>query len=235
MAFLRDGDRREPAFNVPASVTWLIVALVAAHVARVLLPPEASERALIDYGFIPLRLSQGFANGLLERVTPFVSYIFLHGDLTHLAVNCLWLLAFGPIVARRFGPILFILFFLVCGVLAAATYFCVNRLSPIPVIGASGAISGLMAAGVRLLRPTTSRRLEFRGSLAPIFSRQVLVFSLFWVVVNLVFGPTGLTLGGETGQLAWQAHLGGYFAGLLLVRPFDFAGGSTRPDTFPPA
>jgi membrane associated rhomboid family serine protease len=91
-----------------------------------------------------------------------------------------------------------------------------------------------MAAGVRLLRPM-SPRLELHGSLAPIFSRQVLVFSLFWVAINLVFGPTGLTIGGETGQLAWQAHLGGYFAGLLLAGPFDFLAGNTRPGESWPA
>jgi membrane associated rhomboid family serine protease len=137
-------------------------------------------------------------------------------------------------VARRFGTVLFLLFFVVCGVAAAVAYLWLNWLSPIPVIGASGAISGLMAAGVRLLRPM-SPRLELHGSLAPIFSRQVLVFSLFWVAINLVFGPTGLTIGGETGQLAWQAHLGGYFAGLLLAGPFDFLAGNTRPGESWPA
>src|SRR5262249_6882776 len=141
---------------------------------------------------------------VFEQAVPFISYMFLHGDLMHLTVNCLWLLAFGPIVARRFGPVLFLLFFLVCGILAAVIYFLLNRQSPVPVIGASGAISGLMAAGIRLLRPWSSRP-EGRAGLAPILSQQVLVFSFFWVVINLAFGPTGLTFGGETGQLAWQA------------------------------
>jgi membrane associated rhomboid family serine protease len=227
MAFLRDGDRSEPVFNVPVSVTALIAALVLAHVARMFLLPEASEHALVDYGFIPLRVAHASVTpgGLVGQALPFVSYIFLHGDLMHLGMNCLWLLAFGPIVARRFGAILFLLFFLVCGVAGAVAYLSLNWLSPVPVIGASGAISGLMAAGIRMLRPA-SPVVAFRGRLAPVFSRQVVVFSLFWVVINLAFGLTGLTIGGETGQLAWQAHLGGYFAGLLLAGPFDFAAGN---------
>ena len=164
--------------------------------------------------------------GVLDQALPLVSYIFLHGDITHLVMNCLWLLAFGPIVARRFGPVVFLLFFLVCGVAAAGSYLALNWRSPVPVIGASGAISGLMAAAIRLLRVTV-RSWDVQPGLAPIFSRPVLVFSLLWVAVNLAFGLTGLTIGGETGQLAWQAHLGGYFAGLLLVGPFDWLAGNT--------
>jgi membrane associated rhomboid family serine protease len=222
MAFLRDGDRTERAFNVPASVMALIAALVAAHLVRVFLIPGDPMRLLTQYGFIPARAAQNFLNpGGFEQALPFVSYMFLHGDLTHLVVNCLWLLAFGPIVARRFGPVLFLLFFLICGVLAAAAYFGLNPSSSNPVIGASGAISGLMAAGIRLLRPPPLQ-LDHREELAPILTSRVLVFSLLWVGINLVFGPTGLTFGGETAQLAWQAHLGGYFAGLLLAGPFDW-------------
>ena len=229
MAFLRDEGSGEPAFRVPASVAVLIALLVLAHVARALLPPDASERALIQYGFIPLRYAYSAGiNGLFDQILPFVSYIFLHGDITHLVMNCLWLLAFGPIVARRFGPLVFLLFFLVCGVIAAGTYLALDWRSPVPVIGASGAIAGLMGAAIRLLRVTV-RRWDVQPGLMPIFSRPVLVFSLLWVAVNLAFGLTGLTIGGETGPLAWQAHLGGYFAGLLLVGPFDWLAGNAAP------
>jgi membrane associated rhomboid family serine protease len=227
MAFLRDEASGEPAFRVPASVAVLIAVLVLAHVARTLLPPDASERVLVQYGFIPLRLSYSAGlHGVLDQALPFVSYIFLHGDITHLAMNCLWLLAFGPIVARRFGPVIFLLFFLVCGIAAAGTYLAFDWRSPVPVIGASGSISGLMAAAIRLLRVPV-RSWEVQPGLAPIFSRPVVVFSLVWVAINLAFGLTGLTIGGETSLLAWQAHLGGYFAGLLLTGPFDWLAGNT--------
>ncbi len=227
MAFLRDETSGEPAFRVPASVGVLIALLVLAHVARMLLPPDASERALIHYGFIPLRYAYTAGiGGALDQALPFVSYIFLHGDITHLVMNCLWLLAFGPIVTRRFGPAVFLLFFLVCGVAAAGSYLALNWRSPVPVIGASGSISGLMAAAIRLLRIPV-RSWDVQPGLAPIFSRPVVVFSLLWVAVNLAFGLTGLTIGGETSPLAWQAHLGGYFAGLLLTGPFAWLAGNT--------
>ena len=83
---------------------------------------------------------------------PLVSHMFLHGGFLHLTVNCLWFLAFGPIVARRYGTAMFLLFFFVCGVAGALTYLAFNWGSPEPVIGASGGISGLMAAGIRMLR-----------------------------------------------------------------------------------
>ncbi len=151
----------------------------------------------------------------------FVSYMFLHADLTHLAINCLWLLAFGAIVARRLGSWKFLLFFLICGVASAAIHLGFNWESPAAVIGASGAISGLMAAGIRMLSVPGVSGAVGRPGLAPILSPQVLVFSLFWVAINLVFGLTGLSFGGETQPIAWDAHLGGYFAGLLLADPFD--------------
>ena len=144
---------------------------------------------------------------------PFVSYMALHNDFTHLAINCLWLLAFGPIVARRFGGFLFLLFFLICGVAGAAAHLAFNWGSLVPVIGASGAISGLMAAGLRLLPTQAPWANAGEEKLAPIFSRQILLFTLVWMGINLVAGLTGLGVGGEAGLIAWQAHLGGYLAG----------------------
>ena len=90
-----------------------------------------------------------------------------------------------------------------------------------PWTGASGAISGLMAAGLRLLPSQAPWAHAGEEKLAPIFSRQILVFTLIWMAINLVAGLTGLGVGGEAGLIAWQAHLGGYLAGLLLAGPFD--------------
>ena len=145
----------------------------------------------------------------------------LHGSWTHLFINCLWLLAFGPIVARRFGSTLFVVFVLVCGVAGACTYLVLNWASPVPVVGASGAISGLMAAGLRMLPGQTPWAIQGETPLAPIFSRQILMFSLVWSAINLLAGMTGLGMGGESALVAWQAHLGGFVTGLLLCGLFD--------------
>ncbi len=139
----------------------------------------------------------------------------------HLAINSLWLLAFGPIVARRFGAPLFLLFFLICEIAAAAAHLALNWGSLMPVIGASGAISGLMGAGLRLLPTQAPWAVQGEDKLAPIFSRQIVIFTVVWMAINLAAGLTGFGLGGETGLIAWQAHMGGYLAGLLLAGPFD--------------
>lgn len=221
MAFLQSGQGREPFLRAPVSVLSLIGALVAAHLARMLMTAAASERILTEYAFIPLRYSPGVLEpgSAIDRAIPFVSYMFLHADWTHLSINCLWLLAFGSVVARRFGAASFLLFFLICGVASVAIHLAFNWQSPGAVIGASGAISGLMAAGIRMLNVPALARGAPR--LAPILSPQVLVFSLLWVLINLGFGLSGLSVGGEVQLIAWQAHLGGYFTGLLLAGPFD--------------
>lgn len=223
MAFLQSGQRREPFLKAPASVLWLIGALVAAHAGRMLVSASASDRILSDYAFIPLRYAADALDPgtVVERAVPFVSYMFLHGDAAHLAVNCLWLLAFGPVAARRFGAVLFLLFFAICGVAAAATHLAFNWHSAEAVIGASGAVSGLMAAGVRMLGMPGARQNGATSGLAPILSSQVLIFSALWAGVNLLFGLTGWSADGQILHIAWQAHLGGYFVGLFLAGAFD--------------
>ena len=230
MAFLSPHAPHQPIFRAPAVVLLLIAALVAAHAARTLLP----DVAWVQFAFVPALygaayLSQGGIAGLVQLGLPFFSYMALHGSYTHVAINCLWLLAFGPIVARRFGVVLFLLFFIVCGVVSAATYLAFNWGSLEPVVGASGAISGLMAAGIRLL-PTERPPWAAAGgeaAMLPLWSRQMIVFSLVWAALNVVAGVTGLGMGGEAQLIAWQAHLGGFAAGLLLSGPFD----ALRPQT----
>jgi|SRR6185312_16153709 len=217
MAFLQD-TRREPMFKVPAVVLALIALIVAAHLARVwLLSAPAADAVAAQYGFVPLRYAPG-AGSLFERIVPLFSHIFVHVDAMHLTINCLWLLAFGPGVARRYGPAAFLLFFFVCGVASAATHLAFHWGDERVVVGASGAISGLMAAGIRILRPPP---LPPSTALMPILSAQVMAFSAFWVAINLVAGFLGLEFLGDQYQSAWQGHLGGYFAGLLLCAPFD--------------
>ena len=220
---------RQPIFRIPGVVAGLILLLVLAHVARVAVSETLSDHIINLFAFIPARYSHAFLvahnidpGNLFDRAIPFVSYMALHNDFTHLAVNSLWLLAFGPIVARRYGALLFLGFFLICGIAAAATHLAFNWGSLTPVIGASGAISGLMGAGMRLLPTQAPWAAQGNDELAPIFSRQIVIFTAIWLVVNLAAGLTGFGLGpGELGQIAWQAHVGGYLAGLLLAGPFD--------------
>lgn len=228
MAFLQPPASQQPAFNIPLSVGVLLIAFIAVHVMRSLMAPELSDEIVTRYAFNPALYSPAFlashhleAGPPSQQAIPFVSYMFLHGDFTHLAINCLWLLAFGPVVARRFGAPLFLLLFFICGIGAAVVQMLSSWGDYAPVIGASGAISGLMAAGIRML-PLAGARDEASAPLLPLLSSQVMLFSLVWAITNVVAGITGFAgVGTELRLIAWQAHLGGYACGLLLTDLFD--------------
>jgi membrane associated rhomboid family serine protease len=221
-------DQPQPFLRLPVGVGILAALLIALYAALSFAPPALYEYVLVNYAFIPARYSPAFlaahnadAGSLIGRALPFVTYIFLHGSWMHVIVNTVWLLAFGPVVSRRFGVLRFLAFFILCGIAGAAIQLACSWGSTDPIIGASAAISGLMGAAFRLLGRDGGG--VFRPQpLAPIFSRQILTISLVWVVINVIAGVTGLGTGGTGVQLiAWQAHLGGYAAGLLLAGLFD--------------
>jgi membrane associated rhomboid family serine protease len=232
MAFFHDPHTRQPFLRAPAAALVLIGALVLAHLARVVVSEPLSNEIVFSFAFIPARYSHAFLvahhvnpGTLPDRLLPFVTYIFLHADWTHLAINCIWLLPFGSVVARRFGAPLFFLFFLLCGVAGAATHLALNWGSQVPVIGASAAVSGLMAAAFRMMSASRAGSEE----LAPLTSPRILLWTAVWAGINVVAGVTGMGAGTEVRLVAWQAHLGGYLAGLLLAGPFDSLASLARP------
>jgi len=214
MAFLQSQTPREPFLNAPASVLGLIGVFVAIHLAVTFVP--VSLAVLEPYAFVPARYTQGGAP--LALVVPLFSHMFLHGSFVHLTINSLWLLAFGPVVARRCGALVFLAFFLACGAAGALTHLALNWGSPDGMIGASGGISGLMAAGFRMLRWPGVRP---GGRLVPLLSRPILLFSAIWLVTNFLFGISGFGTGSSGQLIAWQAHMGGYLFGLVAIGGFD--------------
>ena len=206
-----------PAFNAPAPVLILIGLLIAAHLARVWSP--WSEQIVSAYALNPAAYS-GPAP-FLERLVPPFSHMFLHAGLTHLTVNCLGLLIFGTVIARRFGGVAFFLNFLLCGLAGAALFVAMDWGQPIGAIGASGAISGLVGGAFRMVRLEQPTLDSASLPLLPLFSRQVLTVSAVWLTLNLVTGYYGLGMLEPSQAVAWQSHMGGYFAGLLLAGPFD--------------
>lgn len=244
MAYLKEPDR-QPFLRIPAATTGLLVVLVIAHIARVLAPAQRAEAIIYNYAFYPARYSHAFlvaqgnqSQSLWGRVVPFVSYIFLHGSFTHLAINCALLLAFGSVVARRFGALLFFAFFILCGVAGAFAYLFSNWGSMNWMWGASGAISGLIAAAFRIVVPIEARDVQSfslavsgnpgtRQSLAPLISPRLWLWSALFVIVNVVLGRQ-FGVGPGAQLVAWQAHLGGYFAGLLLASPADYLARRSR-------
>ena len=223
MAFFQDPPRsRQPFINAPPTVLWLIGALLAAHLLRIMLPGSGPDDIVQSYALIPARYAEAFSQGLppggvLGLVLPFITYMFLHGDFAHVGINSLWLLVFGPMVVRRLGTRRFLLFFLLCGIAAALLHLVVYWGSAAAVVGASGAVSGLMAAGMRIVY---GRHYGGPQGLAPILSKPIIGFSLVWITINVVTGLLRVGVTDELTLIAWVAHLGGYFTGLLAIQAF---------------
>ncbi len=180
------------------------------------------KEALFLYGIVPLRysdpaLSQQFT--AFEQWLPFLTSMFLHGGFLHILGNMWFLYIFGDNVEDRLGHIRYLLFYLLCGFAAGFVHLVTNWGSSIPTIGASGAISGVM--GAYLLLYPRSRIM----TLVPIFlflqfvEIPAFVFLGYWILIQLLSASvTPRNVGG----IAFWAHIGGFVAGLIFVKLFDW-------------
>ncbi len=145
---------REPILNVPRAVTLAAGLMVAVQVAMSLLPFDAGVRVFLTLAMIPARYTGGGAEipgGYIAAVTSFVTYMIVHGGWLHLLVNVLWMLAFGTAVARRVPLSSFFAFSILCGIAGALTHLVFHWGEMAPMVGASAAISGQMAAALRFI------------------------------------------------------------------------------------
>jgi membrane associated rhomboid family serine protease len=228
---------REPILTLPPALTAYIILLAVIHF-RVFLPVEWENWTTDVFGFIPKRYDSAlidlpFPGGEGAKVWTFVTYSLLHANLTHLGFNVLWLLPFGSALARRFGGSRFFLFMAVTAVAGALAHLVTNEHSEAPMIGASASVSGAMAAAIRFAFVRGSFLSFNRGDAeaaakvpALSLSRalrnpRVLAFLLVWFGVNLIFGVGSIAIGTDGASVAWQAHIGGFFAGLVLFALFD--------------
>jgi membrane associated rhomboid family serine protease len=228
---------REPILTLPAALTAYIVLIAVIHL-RVLLPPEAENWTIDVFGFIPKRydstlLDYTFPGGAGAKVWTFVTYSLLHANLSHIGFNVLWLLPFGSALARRFGAIRFFVFMAVTAAAGALAHLVTHEHAVAPMIGASASVSGTMAAAIRFAFVKGSFLSFSRGDAdlaarVPALSlsralrnRRVLAFLAVWFGVNIVFGVGSIAIGIDGASVAWQAHIGGFFAGLVLFSLFD--------------
>lgn len=218
--------RREPFFNLPGVVIALIAACIGIHVLRIyVLSAEADFEIVVRFAFVPIRYSGEYIIDIFALLGP-VTYAFLHASLAHLAVNMVWLAAFGSPLANRVGPLRFLFFWLVTSLAAVGLHYVLHPLDMVPLVGASGAISGMMGAAARFGFHIDRRagRARFGGPVLPfraVFtSRGVVVFLAVWLAVNLLMA-FGFGTPDGSARIAWEAHIGGFLAGFLLVRLFD--------------
>jgi len=200
----------EPVFNAPWQAVAVVVLIVGGYALQTRFPVYAVENA---YAFAPINLT------LPGRWPTVITAIFLHGGWAHAMMNGAFALAFAAPVARLFGPkiegaLLFFSFYFLTGVLANLGYAALHPGGVIPVVGASGAVSGLMGAAARLIGG--------EGRPGPMFSRPVLALGGGWLVVNLIFAVIGASFipGGGSAGVAWEAHLVGFAVGVLLIGLF---------------
>jgi membrane associated rhomboid family serine protease len=229
---------REPLLNLPGPLTAYVLLIAVIHL-RVLLPVDWENWTIEVFGFIPKRydstlMNVAFPGGAGAKVWSFVTYSLLHANLTHIGFNVLWLLPFGSALARRFGAARFFLFMAVTAVAGALAHLLTHEHAIAPMIGASASVSGTMAAAMRFAFVRGSFLSFSRGDAdaaakVPALSlsqalrnSKVLGFLAVWFGVNIIFGVWSLSVGGgDDVSVAWQAHIGGFFAGLILFAWFD--------------
>lgn len=204
-------------------MTWsLIAANVVVFLYQLALPDAALQAFVEQFGLVPARLSDpGWA--LRAGLPPggylgFVSSMFLHGGFLHLIANMWSMWIFGDNVEDRMGRGRFLAFYVACGVAAGWVHWLTNAGSTVPTVGASGAIAGVMG-GYFLLFPHSRVLTLVPVFFYPLFLRiPAIVYLGIWIGMQVLSGTMALGRGAETGGIAWWAHIGGFVAGLLLVR-----------------
>lgn len=231
----RQQPGREPIFLLPGDVTAVIGALVAIHLASTLVLNQAGQMQLVFwFAFQPLRIIAGLDDLSLAVPliwTPF-SHALLHAGWEHLLVNTAWFAIFATPVSRRYGAGPMMAIFFLAAAAGAALFAATTLYSGSYLIGASGGVAGLTGAAVRFIfqpvivaqhpesgeRVVLGRRLASFGDLWR--DSRARLFILIWVLLNAAVPLLPLITGTQM-SVAWQAHLGGFFAGIVVVGWFE--------------
>ncbi len=194
---------REKIFNAP-----FLPLLIAASMPVLFYLQERLPDQGLSMAFVPSELWRGEWTGLFTSM-------LLHGNWPHVTMNAVGALAFGAPVGRLMergpGPLVFILFYIAAGAVAALGYGLVHPNSMAPLVGASGAVFGLIGAATRLMGG--------HGRVLPLFHPMVLKASAAWMAVNLIVGLIGLAPGADGARIAWEAHAVGFLVGLVAIGP----------------
>jgi membrane associated rhomboid family serine protease len=212
-----------PILNAPNAVRWIVGIAVVIHLVRFLMPEALSDQVLETFAFIPARYAtpaSGSADLFSMVVSP-ISHLFLHADWMHVIINMAFLLAFGSAIGRRMGALQFVILYGLCGIAACFFWDFLNPGSQAVLLGASGAVSGMVGAAARVsIWPP-----RHSGSALPFWRTSTIIsFVVIWLVLNVVFGIFPILVTGDYAGIAWEAHLGGFIAGFLLIGTFDGRG-----------
>ncbi len=227
---------RQPIFLLPLPVTILCGVLLAIQLASSLVLNDAGRDVLFNWlAFVPARGLDpaSFEGGWLPLLWTPVTHAFLHAGWEHVGLNVVWLAIFGSPVAQRYGALRMIVLFLVGAVLGAVAFAATTLPDLQVLVGASGGIAALTGAATRFIfqppvvavdEATGERKLLGRHlATLPEFFRNPTArfFALTWLVLNGIVPIIPIVAGGTGVQVAWQTHIAGFLAGLLLVPLFE--------------
>ncbi|SVD74699.1 uncharacterized protein METZ01_LOCUS427553, partial [marine metagenome] len=200
-----------PTKNFPFITIVFIVSNTIIFLSQTSLP-MGNATAFENFGLIPAHLLESPV-----RAYPTIySSMFLHSGVGHLAGNMLYLWIFGNNIEDVLGKFRFIIFYLVCGTLASMGHILTDLQSEIPMVGASGAISGILGAYLVLFPFARIKTLVFLGFFITIVRIPSIVLLVLWILIQVF---SGIVTG--DGGVAWFAHIGGFLAGMLLILPFQ--------------
>ncbi|MEZ5827388.1 MAG: rhomboid family intramembrane serine protease [Hyphomicrobiales bacterium] len=214
-----------PRIDTPY-VTWTIIGVcVLVFFWQLSLGANGGEIAVYQFGMIPARLFGGAELDpelvAVPAWTTVFTSMFMHGGWLHLGFNMLFLWIFGDNVEDSMGHARYLAFYLLCGIAAALAQSLVNPSSTIPMVGASGAISGVLGAYLLLHPNATVRTVIFLGIFATMMHLPAMIVLGLWFVMQLVSAALGSA--GQPGVAFW-AHIGGFIAGMALVPLFKKSG-----------
>jgi membrane associated rhomboid family serine protease len=192
-----------PSRTRPVVTIGLIIANTLAYLYQLQLDHAPLQSLVYEYGVVPARFS----------MSDVVTSMFLHGDFLHFAGNMIFLWIFGDNVEDRLGHVAYLVFYLVCGTLAALAQLAANPLSLVPMIGASGAIAGVMGAYFLVYPRSRILTAVFVLLFLDIVEIPAIFFLGIWFLLQVVHGA--MSTGIEGGGVAFWAHAAGFLAGAL--------------------
>ena len=178
---------------------------------------QDSRSIVYSYGAIPHNIISFESSQPISPALTIFTSMFMHGGLFHLTLNMLYFWIFGNNIEERLGHIRFVLFYLFCGVVAAFSHAVLNPGSNIPMIGASGAVAGMLGAYILLFPAAKVHTIIFLGFYVTVVKVPALIVIGFWAIIQVISGL--IAQGGvEQGGIAFFAHIGGFLAGLFTIK-----------------
>jgi membrane associated rhomboid family serine protease len=208
--------------NPTRTFPYITIAFIAINIFIYLLQimSGADPKELVySFGAIPHFLITLSSPQPISPVGTVFTSMFMHGSLLHLGTNMLFFWIFGNNIEDELGHFKFIFFYLTCGVVAAYSHALSGPASMVPMIGASGAISGILGAYILLFPRARVHTLIFLGFFIQVLRLPAVFVIGFWIVIQFINGLVSKGVANH-GGVAWFAHIGGFLAGIMLIRIF---------------